>query len=140
MNEYTKDKRIDDYIDTLPEWQQSICQKVRDIIHDADPEVAETIKRTNRPYFVLNGNICALLGTKTHVNIFIYDPTVSDPEKIINQGHNNKTAKAIQVFQDDNINEKALLELFKDIVSNNRAGGWRKLQKLAAANKPNKLK
>lgn len=128
MSSYPKEKRIDDYIDTLPEWQQVICQKVRDIAHSADPEVIETIKRTNRPYFVLNGDICALLGAKTHVNIFIYDPTVSDPEGIINQGHNNITAKAIQVFEGDDLNEKALLELFQEIIFNNRAGGWRKLK------------
>jgi hypothetical protein len=140
MNDYRKDKRIDEYILTLPEWQQSICQKVRDIVHNADKEVIEAIKRTNRPYFVLDGDICALLGTKTHVNIFIYDPTVSDPEGMINQGHNNKTAKAIQVFEGGNLNEKALLELFKEIITNNRAGGWRKLQKLAVMDKSKELK
>ncbi len=37
----------------------------------------ETIKRTVRPYFVLQGNICALLATKDHVNVFIYDPTLT---------------------------------------------------------------
>jgi len=57
-------------------WQQKIAQRVRDIAHAADAEVAETIKRSNRPYFVLHGNICALLGAKDHLNIFIYDPIV----------------------------------------------------------------
>jgi len=43
-------------------------------VHAADPDVVETIKRTRLPYFTLNGNVCALLGAKAHVNIFIYDP------------------------------------------------------------------
>jgi hypothetical protein len=35
---------------------------------------------------VLQGNICALLSAKDHVNVFIYDPAVADPHGIINQG------------------------------------------------------
>ena len=81
---YTADPRVDDYIDTLPGWQQSICREVRDLVHDADAEVAETIKRTNRPYFVLQGNICALLAAKDHVSVFLYDGAiVPDPDGII---------------------------------------------------------
>lgn len=128
MSSCQKDNRIDDYIDSLPGWQQRVCRKVRDIVHQADEDVVETIKRTNRPYFVLNGNICAFLGTKTHINIFIYDPIASDPKGIINQGQGNLTAKAIQVHQDETLDETALLDLFKAVIAHNRTGGWRKIQ------------
>lgn len=121
------DARVDDYIDCLPEWQQEICRQVREIVHDADPGVTETIKRSVQPYFVLDGNICALLATKDHVNVFVYDPTVPDPAGLINQGHDNATAKAIQIYRDDPINRPALLELLRAVIANNRAGGWRKL-------------
>ena len=122
------DSRVDDYIATLPSWQQDVCHRVRAIAHAADPNVCETIKRTTRPYFILNGNICALLGTKDHLNIFIYDPIAPDPEGIINQGQGNLTARAIQVRQGDTLNEAALLNLLQAVIANNRAGGWRKLQ------------
>src|SRR5262249_51298811 len=80
-------------IDALPDWQQAICREVRDLVHAADPEVTETIKRTTQPYFVLRGNICALLAAKDHVNVFLYDGgIVPDPEGIITGGHDNKTA------------------------------------------------
>lgn len=128
MSNYQKDERVDDYIASLPEWQQIICQKVRDIVHAADPKVAETIKRSIRPYFVLNGNICALLAAKDHLNIFIYDPEVPDPSRIINQGQNNITAQAVQVKEGESINEAALLSMFKEVVVRNKAGGWRKLR------------
>lgn len=121
------DARVDDYIDRLPEWQQEICRQVREIVHAVDPTVTETIKRSVQPYFVLDGNICALLATKDHVNVFIYDPMVPDPAGLINQGHDNATAKAIQIYRDDPINRPALLELFRAVIANNRAGGWRKL-------------
>ena len=126
-----KDRRVDDYIGSLPEWQAHICRKVRDVISEADPQMEETIKRGNRPYYVLNGNVCALLATKDHVNVFIYDPIASDPKGLINQGQGNKTARAIQLYEGTNLDEKALLELFREVIANNRAGGWRKLAKTA---------
>jgi hypothetical protein len=128
MDTYQTDARVEDYINSLPDWQQVICRRVRELVHAADPEVTETIKRTTRPYFVLQGNICALLGAKDHVTIFIYDPIAPDPEGIINQGQGNQTARAIQVRQGDAINEQALVNLFKAVIANNRAGGWRRLR------------
>jgi hypothetical protein len=80
MATYQTDSRVDDYINSLPNWQQDICRRVRNLVHTADPDVTETIKRTNRPYSTLQGNICALLN------------------------------------------------LFKAVIANNRAGGWRKVQ------------
>jgi hypothetical protein len=77
---------------------------------------------------VLQGNICALLGAKNHLNVFIYDPIAPDPHGLINQGHGNATARAIQVRQDDELDEAALVELFRAVIANNRAGGWRKLK------------
>ncbi len=129
MSAYQTDPRVDQYISTLPAWQQDIARQVRDLVHAADPDVTETIKRTKQPYFMLDGNICALLGTKNHLNIFIYDPIAPDPEGIINQGQGNLTARAIQVRQGETINQRALLNLFKEVIKNNRAGGWRKLRK-----------
>ena len=123
---YATDPRVDAFIDALPLWQQAICRRVRDLVHAADRDVIETIKRTDRPYFVLQGNICALQAARDHVNVFLYDGgIVPDPEGIINQGHGNLTARTIQVSQGDRINERALVNLFKAVIANNRAGGWR---------------
>ena len=128
MHEYQTDARVDAYIQSLPDWQQALSHQVRELVHAADQEVTETIKRTRQPYFELNGNICALLGAKDHLNVFIYDPIAPDPDRIINQGHGNKTARAIQLRRGDSINERALLNLFRAVIANNRAGGWRKVQ------------
>ena len=119
---------MDEYIDKLPGWQQRICREVRKIVHDADPEVVETIKRTVQPYFVLQGNIAALLATKDHVNVFLYDPLVSDPKGIITHGHTAQTGRQISIYQGDAINAPALKRMFQEIIAHNRAGGWRKLQ------------
>lgn len=119
---YPIDPRVDAYIDGLPEWQQAICHEVRDLVHGADPELTETIKFTNRPYFVLDGNVAALLAAKKHVNVFLYDGgIVPDPENIITAGHANKTGRQISIARGEAINAPALTAIFRHIIANNRA-------------------
>ena len=126
---YATDERVDAYIDALPDWQQAICRQVRDLAHAADPQVSETIKRSIQPYFVLDGNICALLAAKDHVNVFLYDGgIVPDPERIITAGHDNSTARTVAIRRGETINAPALTAMFRQIIANNRAGGWRKLK------------
>ncbi|TMC02694.1 MAG: DUF1801 domain-containing protein [Chloroflexi bacterium] len=127
---YATDPRVDAYIDALPEWQQAICREVRDLVHATDLEVVETIKRSIQPYFVLQGNICALLAAKHHVNVFLYDGgIVPDPEGIITAGHDNKTARTVAVRRGQTVNSDALGAMFGQIIANNRAGGWRTLKR-----------
>ena len=121
-------QKIDNYIHSLPDWQQHICAKVRELIHEADSDIVEEIKFTNRPYFTHKGNVCALLAAKQHVNVFIYDPIAADPDHIINQGHGNQTARSIQITTDSFPDEKAFIELIRAVVGNNEKGGWRKLR------------
>src|SRR6516225_9540509 len=110
---YAADERVDAYIDALPDWQQAICRQVRELVHAADREVVETIKRSRQPYFVLQGNICALLAARDHVNIFLYDGAiVPDPEGIITSGHDNKTARTVALRRNETINVPALSAMF----------------------------
>lgn len=124
------DPRIDAYIERLPEWQQAICREVRSLAHAADPGVEETVKRGVRPYFVLDGNVCALLAARDHVNVFLYDGgIVPDPERIITGGHSNKTARTVAIREGERINAGALTAMLRQIIANNRAGGWRRLKR-----------
>jgi len=124
-----RNPRVDDYIGRLPVWQQDICRRLRELVHGADPEITETIKRRVQPYFVLDGNVCALLAARDHVNLFLYDGAiVPDPEGIITGGHDNKTARMISFHAGEEIPARALTAMIQQIVANNRAGGWRKLK------------
>jgi hypothetical protein len=127
---HVRDPRVDAYIEPLPPWQRAICQEVRDLVHEADPAVEETIKRTVQPYFVLDGNVAALLAAKDHVTIFLYDGgIVPDPDGIVTGGHGNETGRMIAVHEGEPINTRALTAYFRQIIANNRAGGWRKLKR-----------
>src|SRR5215212_3266767 len=107
-----RDPRVDEYIDALPDWQQAVCRAVRELVHAADPEVQEAIKRRVQPYFVLDGNVCALLATKDHVNVFLYDGAiVPDPEGIITGGHDNQTARTVAFRREDPIVRAPLLAM-----------------------------
>ena len=124
-----RDPRVDAYIDALPDWQRDVFRRLRDLVHEADPAIEETIKRTVRPYFVLDGNVCAFLAARDHVNLFLYDGAiVPDPEGIITAGQENKTARTIAFRRGDPINRPALLAMLRQIVANNRAGGWRRVK------------
>lgn len=121
--------QVDNFIKALSGWQKETCATIRQLIHEAEPDVQETIKRGDRPYFVLDGNVCALQATKDHINVFIYDPVAPDPQHLINQGQGNKTARSIQIYEHDHLNAQAFKALIKAVAANNRAGGWRKLAK-----------
>jgi hypothetical protein len=123
----TANQQVDRFIAALPDWQKAVCTRVRQLVHEAEPAIQETIKRGDRPYFVLAGNVCAFQATKDHINVFIYDPIAPDPAKLINQGQGNQTARSIQIYEHDQLDEAAFKALITAVCNNNRAGGWRKL-------------
>ncbi len=129
MSDYQRHAGIDAYLDALPDWRGKLCRQLRDAIHAAEPEIEETIKRRVQPYFVLDGDVCALLACKDHVNLFLYDGAiVPDPDNIITGGHNNKTARTISFHQDSEIPHRPLTAMLRQIAANNRAGGWRNIK------------
>ncbi|HLX35783.1 MAG TPA: DUF1801 domain-containing protein [Candidatus Limnocylindrales bacterium] len=125
----SRDPRVDAWIAALPDWQRSMSTALRELIHEADPGIDETIKRTTQPYFVLDGNVCAFLAAKDHVNLFLYDGAiVPDPAGLITAGHDNQTARTIAFRRGDPIPREPLLAMLRQIVANNRAGGWRRIK------------
>ena len=63
------------------------------------------------------------------MNLFLYDGAiVPDPDGIITAGHDNQTARTVAVRDATAIPERALVTMLRQIVANNRAGGWRKLK------------
>ena len=130
MSDWAPDPRVDAYLDGLPDWQRQTLQRVREIVHAADPEVEETIKRSVQPYFVLQGNICAFLAARDHVNVFVYDGgLVPDPHGLVTAGQDNQTARTIGFTEGQPVDEPALLEFFRALIADNRAGGWRRIRR-----------
>jgi hypothetical protein len=124
----TRDRRVDDYLARLPAWQRDIFLVVRDLLHQADPQMPETIKRSVQPYFVLDGNVAAFLAAKDWATVFLYDPLIDDPHGVITGGGGNSTGRQVSIREGQDVPRAPLLAIFRQIVAHNRAGGWRKLQ------------
>ena len=124
------DPRVDEYIDALPAWQQAICHEVRDLVHAADPEVDETIKRTRPAVLRAAGQrLRAARHEGPRQRVPLRRRIDPDPEGIITGGHDNETGRTVAVDEDEPLNAPALTAMFQQIIANNRAGGWRKLQR-----------
>ena len=128
---YAVDPRVDAYLETLPDWQRAVCQRIRDLVHAADPEMIETIKRTKLPFFVLQGNVCALMAARDHVNVFLYDGgIVPDPDGIITAATTTRRRAPSPSARVKRSTREPSTALIKQIIANNRAGGWRTLKKI----------
>lgn len=129
MSDQSYDPRIDDFLARCPAWQKEIFVRARRLIHEAEPEIKETVKRTDWPFFVLQGNVCAFQSTKDHANLYIYDPLVPDPDHIVTQGESNQTGRLVQIYENQSLPEAAFKNMIKAVADHNRAGGWRKISK-----------
>ena len=116
------DPRVDAYIDRLPGWQQDVCRRVRDLAHRADPAVSETVKRGDQPYFVLQGNVCALLAARDWVTVLLHSAALEDLAGVITGGHENTTGRSIRLHRDDVLDEAAFVGLLRQVIAVNQAG------------------
>lgn len=121
------DARVDHYITVLPVWQQVICLKVRDLALRSNPAARETVKRWIHPHYVLRGTVCSLVADVDHVRVLIHDPTVPDPKRIINYGHDFKASRAIRIFEGDDVDWHGVADILATAFENDRAGGWRQV-------------
>ena len=116
-------------IDAFPGWQADLARRVRELVHEAEPEIVEEVRFGNRPYFLYQGVVCAMQATKDHLNVFLYDGGLAPhPHGLITDGFQNATGRQIKLFQPGGLNERAFVEMIRSIVGMNRAGGWRRLK------------
>ena len=122
--------QVTESIDGFPGWQVALAARIRELVHEAEPEILEEVRYGNRPYFVYRGPVCAMQATKDHLNVFLYEGgTAPDPHGIITDGFGNATGRQIKLYEGRPLNEAAFVELIRAIAAQNRAGGWRKLKR-----------
>ncbi len=112
-------KLIDKQIANTPGWQGEILAKLRRIIHEADVDITEEWK-WGTAVFTHGGLVCAFSAFKDHVKLnFFKGAFLKDPHKLINNGLESKSHRAIDFNEDDKINETALKELIRSAVAYN---------------------
>jgi hypothetical protein len=121
---------VTESVDAFPGWQADVARRVRELVHEAEPEISEEVRYGNRPYFLYRGVVCAMQATKDHLNVFLYEGgTAPDPHGIITDGFDNATGRQIKLYAGQPPNEAAFVDLIRAIADQNRAGGWRRLRR-----------
>jgi hypothetical protein len=122
MSNMKPSELIDKQIADLPDWRGQMFARLRELIHEADPNLTEEWK-WNTAVWTYKGMVCALGAFKDHVKInFFKGATLQDPHGLFNAGLDAKTSRSIDLHDGDTINEPALKDLIRAAVAHNQAG------------------
>lgn len=122
----TPSQEIDKFINDLTDWRGKWVAQFRTLILKTAPEVTEDWK-WGVPVWACNGNVVAAGVFKDHVKLnFFKGASLPDPKKLFNAGLEAKGTRAIDIAENDTINEAALKELIRAAVEFNKAGKKKK--------------
>jgi hypothetical protein len=111
-------KQIDKLIRDTSDWRGAMLAKIRKVILGADAGIVEEWKWMGTPTFSKNSVICIVNPHKGKVKVtFSHGAALADPDKLFNAGLGGNQWRAIDVFEGDGINERALKSLVKEAVA-----------------------
>jgi hypothetical protein len=114
-------ERIDQLIAELTDWRGKTLARVREAILQADREIIEEWKWMGSPVWSRDGIIAVGNAHKDKVKLtFDRGASLSDPDKLFNAGLEGNRWRAIDLFEGDKINERALKNLVRTAVDYNR--------------------
>ena len=114
-------ERIDELIASLTDWRGKTLARVRKSILEADREIVEEWKWMGSPVWSQGGIIAVGNAHKDKVKLtFAHGASLPDPDKLFNAGLEGKVWRAIDLFEGDKINERALKSLVRAAVQYNR--------------------
>jgi len=114
-------ERIDRLIAKLTDWRGKTLAKVREIIHEAAPEIIEEWKWMGSPVWSHDGMIAVGNAHKDKVKLtFSHGASLPDPDKLFNAGLGGNAWRAIDFFEGDKINERALKNLVRAAIDYNQ--------------------
>ena len=114
---------IDARIKELGDWRGKTLGKVREIVHEADPEIVEEWKWRGTPVWSHGGIVCTGETYKNHVKMtFAKGASLKDPYGLFNSSLDGNTRRAIDIHEDDKIDEAALKDLIRAAVALNLKG------------------
>jgi hypothetical protein len=126
QNQTDASQRIDERIAELDDWRGRTLSKVRGIIRDADPEIVEEWKwakatSPGTPVWSHDGGVCTGETYKSVVKLtFFKGASLDDPAGLFNSSLDGKVRRAIDIKEDDQIDEGALKTLVQEAVALNR--------------------
>ena len=111
---------IDKRIKELGDWRGRTLARVRQLIKDADPEIVEEWKWRGTPVWSHNGLVCTGEAYKSVVKMtFSKGASLKDPSGLFNSSLEGNVRRAIDIHEEDKINEAALKDLVRAAVALN---------------------
>ena len=120
--ENSASQMIDQRIRELDDWRGSVLKRMRELVHEADPEVVEEWKWVKEsspgtPVWSHDGGICTGEAYKQVVKLtFFHGASLKDPTQLFNSSLGGNTRRAIDIREDDAIDEPAFKELIRAAV------------------------
>ena len=109
-------------IEELGDWRGETLAHVRRLIHDVDPDIQEEWKWRGVPVWSHDGIVCTGESYKEVVKLtFARGASIKDPKKLFNSSLEGNTRRAIDIREDEKINEAAFRQLIRAAVAANSA-------------------
>jgi hypothetical protein len=114
-------ERIDQLIEGLTDWRSKTLASIRNSILEADREIIEEWKWMGSPVWSRDGIIAVGNAHKEKVKLtFAHGAQLADPDKLFNAGLDGNAYRAIDLFEGDKINERALKNLVRAAIDYNQ--------------------
>jgi hypothetical protein len=118
----TPSERIDQLIAETPDWRGETLASLRKAILAADPEIVEDWKYMGSPTWSRDGMIAVGNAHKDKVKLtFSHGASLPDPDKLFNNGFGGKVWRAIDVFEGDKVDARALTDLVRAAIAYNQS-------------------
>ncbi|MFS8131061.1 MAG: DUF1801 domain-containing protein [Candidatus Dojkabacteria bacterium] len=116
----TPEEEFKNRVAELTDWRGPVFAKLKIIIESADPEL-ELMWKWGTAVWDKKGLVCAIGAFNKGIKInFFKGASLSDLDKLFNAGLEAKKTRAIDIFEGDKINEKALVNLVKEAINFNK--------------------
>lgn len=117
-------KLISEKIAELGDWRGATLKKVRELIHEADPEVLEEWKWMGTPVWSHDGGICTGESYKQVVKLtFFKGAALKDPAKLFNSSLDGNVRRAIDIREGEELDATAFKALIRAAIALNSSGG-----------------
>ena len=118
----TPSAQIDQLIAGITDWRGTTFALIRKAILAADPAIAEEWKWMGSPVWSRDGLIAVANAHKGKVKLtFAYGAKFADPDKLFNAGLEGNERRAIDFFENDPVNETALMDLVRAAIAFNQS-------------------
>jgi hypothetical protein len=122
----TPSQLITNYIAELADWRGNMLARLRQLIHEAAPDITEEWK-WGTAVWSQNGLVCSAGAFKDHVKLnFFKGASLNDPKGLFNAGHDAKATRAIDFSEGDDLDESALKDLIRTAVAYNMSSSKKK--------------